>query len=174
MKAEFNHTVSEVRYYLVTGEGKNKDGEWIKKTIPVEVRRGIIGNLYHLVCQIENEYVFSNVRATDIKQVSYIEMVEFLLKTNQKPYIIENNMEDYMKEIEPTLPFKKLISTDKMTPPVDVLLLLLSHSGEVYKGYFDGERYRTYRPSDNHKDDYASILLATDVKAFMLFPVVYE
>lgn len=173
MKAEFNHTVSEVKYYLVNGEGKNKEGEWIKKTIPVEVRRGLIGNLYHLVCQIENEYAFSNVRATEIKQVSYIEMEEFLLETNQKPYIIEST-DDYIEEIETTLPFKKLISTDKMAPPVDVLLLLLSHSGEVYKGYFDGERYRTYRPSENHKDDYASILLTTDVKAFMLFPVVHK
>lgn len=172
MKAEFNHTVSEVRYYLVTGEGKNKEGEWIKKTIPVEVRMARL-DLYHFVCKFENEYALSHVRATDIKQVSYIEMVEFLLETNQTPYIIEYK-DNYMKEIEPTLPFKKLISTDKMTPPVDVLLLLLSHSGEVYKGYFDGEKYRTYCPSENHKDDYASILLATDVKAFMLFPVVYE
>ena len=172
MKAEFNHTVSEVRYYLVTGEGKNKGGEWIKKTIPVEVRMARL-DLYHFVCKFENEYALSNVRATDIKQVTYIEMVEFLLKTNQTPYIIEYN-ENYMKEIEPTLPFKKLITTDKMTPPADVLLLLLSHSGEVYKGYFDGERYKTYRPSENHKDDYASVLLATDVKAFMLFPVVSE
>ena len=172
MKAEFNHTVSEVRYFYVFVEGNNKTFEWTKRTVPYELR-GASLDISYLMDWLNYEGELSDIRIVDIRQVPYIEWSNYLLSTNQKPIIVER-MKDYIERIEPSIPFKNLVSTDKMAPPVDVLLLLLSHSGEVYKGYFDGERYRTYRPSEDHKDDYASVLLATDVKAFMLFPVVSE